>query len=314
MAGALSASDADGTSRRGHIETAARYPVKNHVHMNGHANGATVVNGSANGVANHSNGADHHDDSDDEEFHVAVPISRGSSASDDFFDAKDGLEEYMSSDDDSPHKGRSRPAARGRRSPNPELVARLQEETRRRTAAEEDLAANQSRIESMETLISQVTAKLQQGSLILSETWPCDENVTGDTNTLTTAEHDSPLIKALTDAVTRGSAIEAAAKERDQIMARKEVEMSRLRDKLLYWERMNHEMSEKNNEAVEHIRAHRRRWEAVWKAVGIGAAVVLGVGTIAAIGQYSGLQGMEETSNSSSSGSGSETAEGYHDS
>ena len=63
-------------------------------------------------------------------------------------------------------------------------------------------------------------------------------------------ERSALLSEKLKDAMTRGIAVAVASKTAEESLAQKEMEISRLKDKLLYWERMNQEMAQQNSESI----------------------------------------------------------------
>ena len=63
-------------------------------------------------------------------------------------------------------------------------------------------------------------------------------------------ERSALLSEKLKDAMTRGIAVAVASKAAEESLAQKEMEISRLKDKLLYWERMNQEMAQQNSESI----------------------------------------------------------------
>ncbi|CAI5531591.1 unnamed protein product [Closterium sp. Naga37s-1] len=312
--------------------------------MNGCGNGHQ-----GNGVANFytPNGGRPHGDSDDEDFQPAE-VTRTGSSNEDFFDAaEDGLEEYLSSDEDFHNvpsvtingSSRAAPAAtatatRGRRTSYRDLVARIQEESRRRAEAEEALSACTKRLNGVQAAVAAAQKALDEAALVslppagtgdaqggndsrtadineagnedagsrsadgsqdgpteadASESISAETDVAGivsvdadatgtvdvEADASGSADVEAALAKAVAAAMKRGEEHLVSDKEQADLVARKEAEVSRLRDKLQYWERMNQEMAQKNNEAIEHMRAHRRRWNVIWKALGVGAAVTL---------------------------------------
>ncbi|CAI5983663.1 unnamed protein product [Closterium sp. NIES-64] len=312
--------------------------------MNGRINGRG--NGhQGNGVANThhlTNGGRPHGDSDDEDFHSAE-ITKTGSSNEDFFDAaEDGLEDYLSSDEDFQNapgitsNGSSRAvptstttATRGRRTSYRDLVARIQEESRRRAEAEEALSACTKRLDGVQAAVATAQKALDEAALVVlspagsgdaqggsdsrtagieeagnedarsrsahgSQDGPTEGDASGsvgaETNVvgIVSAEADTTgsvdveaaLARAVAAAMKRGEEHLVSDLEQADLVARKEAEVSRLRDKLQYWERMNQEMAQKNNEAIEHMRAHRRRWNVIWKVLGVGAAVTVGVGVM----------------------------------
>ncbi|GJP47456.1 hypothetical protein CLOM_g6641 [Closterium sp. NIES-68] len=346
------------TDWRSPAEKAAKYLVKGSAaHMNGHINGHG--NGrQGNGTVTHpGTGGQPHGDSDDEEFHPPEPTRTGSS-NEDFFDAaEDGLEEYLSSEEDFHNttpamNGSSRAApTRGRRTSYRDLVARIQEESRRRAAAEEALAACTKRLDGIEAAVAEAQKTLVGGSLIVrssagsgdgqggnedrtpgrekadnedaarsrsvgrSQDGPMEADATGiggvseestgseggSVEPTGSVSVESALARAVAAAVKRGEEHLVEDKEQADLAARKEAEMSRLRDKLQYWERMNQEMAQKNNEAIEHMRAHRRRWNVIWRAMGVGAAVTVGVGVMVAVAHLSSSSSSDGNGNNGSS-------------
>ncbi|CAI5473792.1 unnamed protein product [Closterium sp. Yama58-4] len=278
--------------------------------INGRENGRHVNCHQGNGVANFhhpANGGRPHGDSDDEEFHSAE-VTRTGSSNEDFFDAaEDGLEEYLSSDEDFQNaptitiNGSSRAApTRGRRTSYRDLVARIQEESRRRAEAEEALSACTKRLDGVRAAVAAAQKALDEAALIVlspagsgdaqggnesrtagieeagnedarsrsadgSQDIPTEADATGSVGAETdvtgipvSVEADAPgsvdveaaLSRAVAAAMKRGEEHLISDKQQADLVARKEAEVSRLRDKLQYWERMNQEMAQKNNEAI----------------------------------------------------------------
>ncbi|KAF8406459.1 hypothetical protein HHK36_008546 [Tetracentron sinense] len=91
------------------------------------------------------------------------------------------------------------------------------------------------------------------------------------------------LARVVSNSVGRGSAKAEVEMEMEARIESKNFEIARLGDRLHYYEAMNREMSQRNQEAVEMARRHRQRrkrrpmW--VWRS--IGAAITLGAAVLA---------------------------------
>ncbi|CAI5480850.1 unnamed protein product [Closterium sp. Yama58-4] len=196
--------------------------------------------------------------------------------------------------------GSSRAApTRGRRTSYRDLVARIQEESRRRTEAEEALSACTKRLDGVRAAVAAAQKALDEAALVVlipagsgdaqggnesstasieeagnedagsrsadgSQEVPTEADTTGsagaetvvngigivETDTTGSVDVEGALARAVAAAMKRGEEHLISDKQQADLVARKEAEVSRLRDKLQYWERMNQEMAEKNNEAI----------------------------------------------------------------
>ncbi|GLJ32440.1 hypothetical protein SUGI_0652740 [Cryptomeria japonica] len=94
------------------------------------------------------------------------------------------------------------------------------------------------------------------------------------------------VARLVSGAIGRGSARAELEEEMEAIIEGKNREIARLRDKLQYYEVLNHEMSQRNQEAIEIARRRRRtqkkrqRW--IWGSI----AVAVTIGTTALLQSY----------------------------
>ncbi|MCL7030570.1 hypothetical protein MKW94_025866 [Papaver nudicaule] len=104
------------------------------------------------------------------------------------------------------------------------------------------------------------------------------------------------VARFVSEAIGRGLAraeVEAAA---ETVLESKNLEISRLRDKLQYYEAVNHEMFQRNQEVVEltrkqrEVRKMKQRW--IWSCIGL--SITLGASLLA----YSYLPGSDNCSQS----------------
>ncbi|XP_010254775.1 PREDICTED: uncharacterized protein LOC104595646 [Nelumbo nucifera] len=85
------------------------------------------------------------------------------------------------------------------------------------------------------------------------------------------------VARFVSQSIGRGSAKAEAEEKMESQIELKNFEIARLWDRLHYYEAVNHEMSQRNQEAIEMVRQRRqrrkRRWRWIWSSVGITISV-----------------------------------------
>lgn len=152
----------------------------------------------------------------------------------------------------------------------------LLEEIERHKQAEEDLSSMHSRWQRIIDLLSEVGIAL-----------PSPSNSSGSMQQNNTAIEDLAqevvVARFVAHAIGKGQAQADAEIAAEAILESKDQEISRLRDKLQYYEAVNHEMSQRNQGIIELARQQRqrrkirRRW--FWSCIGVSVAI--GVSAVA---------------------------------
>ncbi|XP_058113879.1 uncharacterized protein LOC131256839 [Magnolia sinica] len=146
-------------------------------------------------------------------------------------------------------------------------------EIERRKQAEEALVKIQEQWQRITRQLAHVGLTLPEASTVLSEQdeWP-------DVDPAEEMCQQVILARAVANSVGRGVARAEVELEMESQIELKNFEITRLWDRLHYYETVNHEMSQRNQEAVEkarqqrHRRKRRQRW--VWGSIGL--AIMLG--------------------------------------
>lgn len=192
--------------------------------------------------------------------------SVASLASEDFFDAPDRPF------DDSASEYEAVSGVRG--CPIKSEEQRLQEEIARRTRAEEALASLQLQWEKMARRCSLIGISLSSGLCPDGQMESLGEEIDP-------FEHFSEklMVARLVGGAIASAAVRAVKEEEcESTVIDKNREISRLRDKLQYYELVNHEMSQRNQEAMEVAQRRKRRCRRrqKWALGFLGAACCIG--------------------------------------
>ncbi|OVA18759.1 hypothetical protein BVC80_1831g328 [Macleaya cordata] len=144
-------------------------------------------------------------------------------------------------------------------------------EIERRKRAEDALNSMVRQWERLREQLSLVGVTLPAASTIAAE----DEKL--DCDPAEELCQQVSVARAVANAVGRGSAKAEVEMEMESWIEAKNFEIARLSDRLHYYETVNHEMSQRNQEAVEmsrhqrEIRKRRQRW--IWSSIGITIAL-----------------------------------------
>ncbi|CAK9141051.1 unnamed protein product [Ilex paraguariensis] len=179
----------------------------------------------------------------------------------------------------------------------------LMEEIERRKAAEDAVAQMYSQWQRIGNLLSQAglsfPTSLYASSGTQLEIGPVEQ-----------LSQEIVVARFVAEAIGKGQARAEAELVADVIIESKDQEISRLRDRVQYYESVNHEMSQRNQEIMEVARRQRqrkrsqRRW--LWGCVGL--SVVIGASVIAYsylpdTSEHHSLPGANESSNAASTSS-----------
>lgn len=145
----------------------------------------------------------------------------------------------------------------------------LLEEIERRKAAEHAVARMYSQWQRLASLLSQTG---------LTFPTPTDATSTQlEIDCLEQCCQELEVTRFVAEAIGRGQARAEAEIAAELIIESKDQEISRLRDKLQYYEAVNHEMSQRNQEVMEVARRQRqrrknqRKW--IWGCIGLSVAI-----------------------------------------
>ncbi|KAL3686122.1 hypothetical protein R1sor_004144 [Riccia sorocarpa] len=228
----------------------------------------------------------------------APPSDSSSMTAEEWFDAPDAPLSEDSSDDEA-HRNtsiKSVPSSRG--DPDPDIASHLAEEIKRRIRAEEALIALQQQRDGMLQLLSSAGISVS----------PSDPSKLGEHGLeigISQFEAEKLAVaRTVAVAVARGAMKAEAEAELQSVLAEKSKEIARLRDKLQYYETLNHEMSQRNQEAIEIARQTRRRRQRRQRfaVLGVSAAICVGVSAAVVYHYVSWEQIRSLTGSASSSG------------
>lgn len=199
-------------------------------------------------------------------------FSSNSSNREEFFDAPEEPFDDSTSDEES-LRGQRTPRFRpgGKRDVDGSLKLLLEQEIKRRIAAEDAMAVLQLQCTEM---ASHLASSDEEGR---------DLNGPGRTDPDVNFEAERLVVaQVVASSVARGAARAELAQEMENVVGEKNREIARLRDKLHYYELVNHEMSQRNQEAFELARSRRqvRRNRNQWLMVCAGSAICVGVSAI----------------------------------
>ncbi|XP_054825152.1 uncharacterized protein LOC129322792 [Prosopis cineraria] len=197
------------------------------------------------------------------EHSVKTPTPQG-----EFFDAWEELSEGGPQSSPSPYNAEAELR---------EMRLSLLMEIEKRKQAEESLNSMRSQWESVRQRLSHVGIVLPAGIISVAEGQQMNSDPVGDLC------EQVNVARFVSDAIGRGIARAEVESEMEAQIASKNFEIARLLERLHFYEMVNQEMSQRNQEAVEMARrerqrrSHRQRW--IWGT--ITTAVVLGAATIA---------------------------------
>lgn len=145
-----------------------------------------------------------------------------------------------STSDEESFRGQRTPRSRhgGRRDVDGSLKLLLEQEIKRRIAAEDAMAVLQLQCTEM---ASHLASSDEEGRDLIGP-GRTDPDVNFEAERLVVAQ-------VVASAVARGAARAELAQEMENVVGEKNREIARLRDKLHYYELVNHEMSQRNQEA-----------------------------------------------------------------
>ncbi|CAM6087444.1 unnamed protein product [Calypogeia fissa] len=202
------------------------------------------------------------------------------SGSEEWFDASEGLPDYSSDDDSRRNPSDPGPSSRG--DPDSNIILQLKAEIQRRIAAEEARECLQHQRDGMAQMLSSagISVPLSEfGAVKLNS-----DKVLG----ISDSESQRLMVaRYVAGAVATGAVKAEAEAELQTVLAEKSKEIARLKDKLQYYEVVNHEMSQRNQESIESARQSRRRRQRIQRFVvfGLSAAICVGF-SVAAVYHY----------------------------
>ncbi|CAM6092953.1 unnamed protein product [Calypogeia fissa] len=202
------------------------------------------------------------------------------SGSEEWFDASEGLPDYSSDDDSRRNPSDPGPSSRG--DPDSNIILQLKAEIQRRIAAEEARECLQHQRDGMAQMLSSAGISVPQsefGAVKLNS-----DKVLG----ISDSESQRLMVaRYVAGAVATGAVKAEAEAELQTVLAEKSKEIARLKDKLQYYEVVNHEMSQRNQESIESARQSRRRRQRIQRFVvfGLSAAICVGF-SVAAVYHY----------------------------
>ncbi|RZC88549.1 hypothetical protein C5167_016411 [Papaver somniferum] len=152
-----------------------------------------------------------------------------------------------------------------------EIRVNLLLEIERRKRAEDTFNSMERQWESLREKLSAVGVILSSASAIVMEDGGLKSDIAEDVC------HQVSVARFVADAVGRGVAKAEVEKEMESLVESKNFEIARLIDRLHYYETMNSEMSNRNQEAMENARhdrqrrKRRQRW--IWSSIGVTIAL-----------------------------------------
>ncbi|XP_058191224.1 uncharacterized protein LOC131308326 [Rhododendron vialii] len=150
-------------------------------------------------------------------------------------------------------------------------------------AARLSLLEEIERRKTAEHAVTQMYSQWQRLASLLSQTgltFPSPPNATStqlEIDVLEQCCQELEVTRFVAEAIGRGQARAEAEIAAELIIESKDQEISRLRDKLQYYEAVNHEMSQRNQEVMEvarrqrQKRQNRRKW--IWGCIGLSVAM-----------------------------------------
>ncbi|KAF8401185.1 hypothetical protein HHK36_012116 [Tetracentron sinense] len=146
----------------------------------------------------------------------------------------------------------------------------LFEEIERRKRAEDALGQMCNQWERISNLLS-------QGGLSFPATWDARNNMQLRMDSAEQFCQEVVLARFVSKAIGKGEARAETEAAAEAVIKSKNQEISRLRDRLQYYETVNHEMSHRNQEAMEIARRQRHlrktRQSRIWSCIGLSVAI-----------------------------------------
>ncbi|MCD9560940.1 hypothetical protein HAX54_019803 [Datura stramonium] len=176
---------------------------------------------------------------------------------------------------------------------------KLLEEIERRKAAEDALNMMRNQWQNISTVLSQAGLTLPSPSNVI-------DGMQLDNASIEQLYQEVVVTRYVAEAIGKGQARAEAELAAESILESKNQEISRLRDRLRYYEAVNHEMSQRNQEIIEVARKQRQRkrtqkkW--LWSCIGLSAAIGVSVVAYKYLPQTSKRQPISYSSESTGAG------------
>ncbi|TMW94488.1 hypothetical protein EJD97_010214 [Solanum chilense] len=148
------------------------------------------------------------------------------------------------------------------------------EEIERRKTAEDALNMMRCQWQNISTVLSQAGLTLPSPSDVIGD-------MQLDSASIEQLYQEVVVSRFVAEAIGKGQARAEAELAAESVLESKNQEISRLRDRLRYYEAVNHEMSQRNQEIIEVARKQRQRkkiqkkW--LWSCIGLSAAIGVSV-------------------------------------
>ncbi|KAJ3686820.1 hypothetical protein LUZ61_015984 [Rhynchospora tenuis] len=164
-----------------------------------------------------------------------------------------------------------------------EIRLTLLMEIEKRKQAEQTLQVLQKQWLRLSHQLSLLGFSLPQPQLMKSESNENTENSSFESDPVEELCRQISISRLVNDAVSKGISRAEVAAEMESVLQSKNFEISRLMDRVQYYEAANREMSQRNQEAVEVARQQRnkRRIRQKWIWASVGLAVTLSSAAIA---------------------------------
>ncbi|PHU10189.1 hypothetical protein BC332_22049 [Capsicum chinense] len=176
---------------------------------------------------------------------------------------------------------------------------KLLEEIEKRKTAEDALNMMQCQWQKICSVLSQAGLTLPSPSDVIG-------GIQLDNASIEQLSQEVVVTRFVAEAIGKGQARAEAELAAESILESKNQEISRLRDRLRYYEAVNHEMSQRNQEIIEVARKQRQRkrtqkkW--LWSCIGLSAAIGVSVVAYKHLPQTSKHQPISYASESTGAG------------
>ncbi|KAF3614402.1 putative NADPH:adrenodoxin oxidoreductase, mitochondrial-like isoform X1 [Capsicum annuum] len=176
---------------------------------------------------------------------------------------------------------------------------KLLEEIEKRKTAEDALNMMQCQWQKICSVLSQAGLTLPSPSDVIG-------GIQLDNASIEQLSQEVVVTRFVAEAIGKGQARAEAELAAESILESKNQEISRLRDRLRYYEVVNHEMSQRNQEIIEVARKQRQRkrtqkkW--LWSCIGLSAAIGVSVVAYKHLPQTSKHQPISYASESTGAG------------
>ncbi|KAM3290882.1 hypothetical protein P3S67_019171 [Capsicum chacoense] len=176
---------------------------------------------------------------------------------------------------------------------------KLLEEIEKRKTAEDALNMMQCQWQKICSVLSQAGLTLPSPSDVIG-------GMQLDNASIEQLSQEVVVTRFVAEAIGKGQARAEAELAAESILESKNQEISRLRDRLRYYEAVNHEMSQRNQEIIEVARKQRQRkrtqkkW--LWSCIGLSAAIGVSVVAYKHLPQTSKHQPISYASESTGAG------------